>query len=131
MQLASALIIRNDKLLVLKKKKNNSHYILPGGKLEINESPEDALIRELKEELSMTVDKSQLEFFATIKTQAIFENTHLTSSVYYVDYQGDFKISGEIASYFWLEINRYKNYEHELANLLKTVLEQFSRLETN
>ena len=48
------LIIKNKKILVCNENINNfSATKFPGGGVEKNESPEDALIREIKEELSL------------------------------------------------------------------------------
>ena len=59
MQLISAgIIIKNNKILICQRKKH-SYYGLkwefPGGKVEANESIEESLIRELKEELGIEV----------------------------------------------------------------------------
>ena len=48
------LIIKNQKILVCNENINNFNATkFPGGGVEKNESPEDALIREIKEELSL------------------------------------------------------------------------------
>ena len=48
------LIIKNQKILVCNENINNFNATkFPGGGVENNESPEDALIREIKEELSL------------------------------------------------------------------------------
>ena len=43
------LVLRNRRVLMVKEK--DDFFVLPGGKLEGNESPEETLKRELKEEL--------------------------------------------------------------------------------
>ncbi len=59
-----AIIIINDKLLSIKRTKivNGKefvYYTIPGGHLEENESYEEATIREIKEELGITVEIKQ------------------------------------------------------------------------
>lgn len=50
---ASGVIIRNNKILLLFRDKNNEQYfILPGGGIEIGETPEQAMVREIAEECS-------------------------------------------------------------------------------
>lgn len=53
-----ALIRHQGKYLVLKEKLPSSDEVwdLPGGKIEYGESPEEALLREVKEELDLTVE---------------------------------------------------------------------------
>lgn len=48
---AQCIVIRNGKLLVAKHRENDrEYYVVPGGGINENESPEDAAIRELLEE---------------------------------------------------------------------------------
>ncbi|MBU4332239.1 NUDIX domain-containing protein [Patescibacteria group bacterium] len=52
-----AVIQKDDKLLVCHEK-GSDHYFTPGGHIEPGESAEEALKRELKEELDLTIKKS-------------------------------------------------------------------------
>ena len=57
---SSGLIIQNNKVLIgLRSESDNGGGLweFPGGKIEINESSEDAVIRELNEELDIVVHK--------------------------------------------------------------------------
>ena len=58
-KVVGGLIIQEDKLLIAQRKKNTDHPLkweFPGGKINENESPEDALKRELKEELNIKIN---------------------------------------------------------------------------
>jgi 8-oxo-dGTP diphosphatase len=57
---SAAIIIENKKILCVQRNKGKYDYIsfkyeFPGGKLEIGENEEDALIREISEELSLEI----------------------------------------------------------------------------
>lgn len=54
---AYGLIIDNDEILLIKKKTGpyDGKLDLPGGTIEMNEKPSEALIRELKEEVGISV----------------------------------------------------------------------------
>ena len=56
---ATALIIQNRKLLVTKDK---GKYYTIGGAIQINESTEDAVVREVREELGVKAQAGQLAF---------------------------------------------------------------------
>jgi 8-oxo-dGTP diphosphatase len=60
------LIWKDNKIFIARRKPEKSlagFWEFPGGKIEMNELPELALTRELKEELSMVVEK--LKYFGT------------------------------------------------------------------
>ena len=60
---ASAVIIQNGKILLIHRKKEGEEYwVLPGGLIEDGEAPQDAGIREVKEETSLKVTKFKLWF---------------------------------------------------------------------
>ena len=53
-EVAGCLIVKDGKLLVLWKRKRG-HYELPGGKIDAGETPEQAAVREAKEEIGCDV----------------------------------------------------------------------------
>lgn len=58
------VIIKDDKILLMRRIKNGrEYYVFPGGGVKENESMEEAIIREIKEELSLksTIDKFLFE----------------------------------------------------------------------
>ncbi|MBI2499650.1 NUDIX domain-containing protein [Candidatus Woesearchaeota archaeon] len=97
-------IVLNDKkqLLVVRKKfKDRTEYIIPGGRQEKNENDYETLARELLEELGVKVISK--EFFGKFNEQAIFENIPLTMSVYRVEIEGVPKPQSEIKEYVWID----------------------------
>ena len=53
---AVGIIIENDKILLIRRFKNGlEYYVFPGGSVEDNETVEDALEREMREELSLKI----------------------------------------------------------------------------
>jgi len=59
-EVVAAIILFSNKILCVQRNKNKYDYIsykfeFPGGKLEVGETPEQALIREIKEELELDI----------------------------------------------------------------------------
>ncbi len=61
---ARAIIIEDNKLLLMRRIKDGSQYFtLVGGRLKEGESVEQALIREVKEETGLTITRARQVFF--------------------------------------------------------------------
>lgn len=61
---AAALIVRDGKVLLIHRKKEGKEYwVFPGGGIEDNETAEEALKREVKEELNLDVLEYKLAFY--------------------------------------------------------------------
>ena len=60
------LLKKDNAILLLKRSATSSfapnHYSLPGGRIEKNETFRQALVREVQEELGITINESQLTF---------------------------------------------------------------------
>ncbi|WP_316741956.1 (deoxy)nucleoside triphosphate pyrophosphohydrolase [Pedobacter antarcticus] len=72
MQVVAAIIIYQGKILCVQRDKHEYAYLsdkfeFPGGKVEAGETNEEALIREIKEELAMDISIDSL--FCTIEHQ--------------------------------------------------------------
>lgn len=111
MQTVVAGIIQKDgKFLIAKRKESKclgNKWEFPGGKLEPGETFEEALKRELKEELDIETRIGEL-FFTTqfccgninIKLFA-YKTTFLSGKIKIVDHD----------DYCWINVNEFKNYE--------------------
>lgn len=74
-----------DKKFLVTHEKGKEFYIAPGGVIEDGEVPEDALVRELKEEINIDVKTRDLEFFGSFYAQAAgAKNKLLKMDVYVV-----------------------------------------------
>lgn len=61
-RIAAALMSRSDGRVLLVRKKATESFMQPGGKIEIGEHPQDALRRELSEELGIDIDPSEMTY---------------------------------------------------------------------
>jgi 8-oxo-dGTP diphosphatase len=87
---SSGLLFKDGKLLLVKNGKHNEKllWVIPGGKAELGETPEDTLIREMDEETGLQIKHTNLH----IKILKDFGNGRIFDVSYFIcEY-----ISGEI-----------------------------------
>ena len=77
------------KALVEIRKDRVGNSVVPGGRLKISESSSTALIREIKEEMGITLDESKLIFNTTIEEFFTFENTKYHEIFFVYEYPVD------------------------------------------
>jgi len=99
-----AWIYIKDKKILSTLTKGNDAYYIPGGKKENNETDEEALIREVKEELSIDLIPETIEFFGEFEAQAHSkpEGVKVKMRCFTADYQGKIKADNEIEKIVWL-----------------------------
>ncbi len=96
------LCIQDKKLLCARSKSQTIFYI-PGGKREAHEGDKAALMREVKEELSVNLLPRTITYAHTFLAQAHGkpEGTQLQLTCYYADYEGEIQASSEIEEARW------------------------------
>ncbi|MCW8330141.1 NUDIX domain-containing protein [Photobacterium sp. SDRW27] len=91
------LYIRDGKLLAVRSKGKDMFYI-PGGKREEGESDEQALIREVKEELSVDLLPNTIQYAETFTAQADGKDSGVSVKLtcYFSDFNGGLLPDAEI-----------------------------------
>ena len=79
---ATALILQNRKLLVTKDK---GKYYTIGGAIQVNESTEEAVVREVREELGIKAQAGQLAFVVENRFEQVGVHYHNIEFHYIVD----------------------------------------------
>jgi ADP-ribose pyrophosphatase YjhB (NUDIX family) len=87
-----------DGTLLTARSKNKELFYIPGGKREQGESDEQALIREIKEEISVNIIPSSIKYAGTFTAQADGkpENIMVKLTCYFADFQGELLPDAEI-----------------------------------
>jgi len=109
-KVTAGVIIDNGKVLITRRAPNENHaggWEFPGGKMETDESPEECLVRELKEELNISVNINK---FCTEVTHD-YGNVIINLIAYYCSI-----IDGEIQlsvhdKYKWVDISNLPKHE--------------------
>lgn len=117
--------VRNGQILCAKSRNKNKYYI-PGGKRELNETDQETLIREIKEELNVRIDESTIEYFGTFRAQSdgAKAGVMVKMTCYRASYKGKLRPSNEIEEIRWLK----SEDEHIISEVDKLI---FSLLKEN
>ena len=100
---AAAIILDEQQQLLLVRKKNTQFFMQVGGKLELDELPEQTMLREIKKEIG--VDATIEQFVGRFETRAANEADHLlVSYVYHVSIDQVPRIDAEIAEMKWVSL---------------------------
>ncbi|AXY57949.1 NUDIX domain-containing protein [Acinetobacter chinensis] len=112
---AAAIILNEQNQLLLVRKKNTQFFMQVGGKLEPDEAPEQTMIREIAEEISVNAEIEQ--FVGRFETQAANEAGHqLVSYVYQVSLDQVPQIDAEIAEMKWIDLDEDPTWLAPLTN---------------
>ena len=98
------LYIQDEKLLVARSIGKDIFYI-PGGKKDPGETDQQALIREIKEELSVDLIPDTIRHAVTLSAQAHGkpEGVMVKTTCYYADFSGQPIASSEIEELAWID----------------------------
>ncbi len=108
----AAILIKKDNTVLLAQRPEGKTFAglweFPGGKVEVPESPEAALVRELNEELGITVQPEKLEPFTFVSEDCA--TFHLLMALYLVrDWEHD-PIGREGQTLAWVPASELGNY---------------------
>ena len=118
---AAALIDASGRVLLTQRpqhKELGGLWEFPGGKVEPGEAPEHALIRELKEELDLTVEPDALDPFAF--ASHAYPDFHLLMPLYLVSrWAGEPKLDPHAGQAMaWAKLNELSAYQMPPADLV-------------
>jgi len=115
---AGLLVIKNNKLL-LAFSRNKKAWYLPGGKVDSGEISRQALIREIKEELDVTLQAGLLKFYCHITAPAYGEkNMIMEQDCYLYKLDGDIIASSEIEAVAYFDFETYQKEPVQVAGVL-------------
>lgn len=102
--IAAAVIVDDAGRLLLVRKRNTPYFMQPGGKLDAGESPESALIRELREELDLSIVPDDLTPLGQFSDVAANEPDHLLiADIFRIrNVKGELQPAAEIEEVRWV-----------------------------
>ena len=98
-----------DKKVLVARSKNKDKFYAPGGKRELGETDEQALIREVKEEVSVAIIPGSLKLVGVFEAEAhgqVAINVRITA--YTADFVGEIKPDSEIEELNWFNFSNWE-----------------------
>ncbi|MEK7063214.1 MAG: NUDIX domain-containing protein [Patescibacteria group bacterium] len=93
-----------ERKVLFDRKYSRTQFYIPGGVVYDGEKPEDAVVREVREELGVSLEPRTVKYFDIIEAQADGHPVGVVVKVrlFTGDYSGDMKPSNEIIELKWL-----------------------------
>jgi len=107
LRIAAALLIDPQGRTLLVRKRGTVAFMQPGGKIDAGESPVEALVRELHEELGLRIDPAQAIHLGQFSAPAANEPGYLVQAeLFRVDSAEAVTPAAEIEEVVWLAANQ-------------------------
>jgi 8-oxo-dGTP pyrophosphatase MutT (NUDIX family) len=118
LKIATACLFDEAGRVLIVRKRGTHAFMLPGGKIEGEETPRQALERELHEELDLLIEPSKLESLGHFQSRAANEPDHwVEADVFIARLEASVKAQAEIDALDWLEVDAAR--QGHLAPLLR------------
>lgn len=114
-----AVFIKNKKFLIVRQK-GEDFWKNVGGRIEENETPEECLTREVKEELGIDLTENPKFYFSLPTTKAVSDPTiSLDMHLYLCELKGEPIPNSEIEELHWISKEEFENNKLELTSQIK------------
>jgi 8-oxo-dGTP pyrophosphatase MutT (NUDIX family) len=106
----AGLLIIKDRKLLLAFSRNKQCFYLPGGKIDAGENAAQALCREIREELNISIEENELQFYTHITAPAYgeAEGVVMEQDCFILDRQVRPQASAEIGELRYFTVADYK-----------------------
>lgn len=116
---AGLVVVKNNKLL-LAYSRNKEAWYLPGGKVDEGETAQEALIREIVEELNIVLDINRLNYYCHTTAPAFGEaqNVVMEQECFIYTLLEEVEPSHEIAAVKYFDLKTYKLEPQQVPGVL-------------
>ena len=116
----AGLVVIKDRKLLLAFSNNKKAFYLPGGKTDEGETTAAALLREISEELNITLDPGKVRFYMHITAPAFGEQKGIVmeQDCFLYDLQEQPRPAAEIGDLRYFDTNTYKEQPRQVPGVV-------------
>jgi 8-oxo-dGTP diphosphatase len=116
----ACLLVKRHQKVLLARVRNNVLWYLPGGTIEVDEAPEDALAREVLEELGVAIDHTTIEFERQITGPAYGRDGLVELNCFTASWSGQISPKAEVSELGWFGVDE----KHLVAPAIKLLFDE-------
>jgi len=116
----AGLVVLKGRKLLLAFSKNKKAWYLPGGKVDTGETSEEAILREIAEELDLFLDPKLVKFYCHITAQAYGEHQNITmeQDCYMYELTENVSANSEIEEIGYFDLETYRQEPAQVPGVL-------------
>ncbi|MCZ7864354.1 NUDIX hydrolase [Agrobacterium salinitolerans] len=124
--IAAAVLLNEHRQMLVVRKRGTTQFMQPGGKIDPGETPEQALHRELAEEIGLTLPKNAVRYEGVFREEAANEpGADVVAHAFTARLQAEVTPQAEIEEVRWLDLDR--NTGVTIARLTETQMLPLAR----
>lgn len=106
--IAAAVLLNERRQMLVVRKRGTTQFMQPGGKIDPGETPEQALHRELAEEIGLTLPENAARYEGVFREEAANETgADVVAHTFIARLQTEVAPQAEIEEVHWLDLDRY------------------------
>ena len=124
--IAAAVLLNEHRQMLVVRKRGTTQFMQPGGKIDPGETPEQALHRELAEEIGLTLPKNAVRYEGIFREEAANEpGADVVAHAFTARLHAEVTPQAEIEEVRWLDLDR--NTGVTIARLTETQMLPLAR----
>jgi 8-oxo-dGTP diphosphatase len=106
--IAAAVLLNERRQMLVVRKRGTTQFMQPGGKIDPGETPEQALHRELAEEIGLTLPENAVRYEGVFREEAANETgADVVAHAFIAMLYADVTPQAEIEEVRWLDLDRH------------------------
>ncbi|MGK9039107.1 NUDIX domain-containing protein [Rhizobium sp. SA279] len=106
--IAAAVLLNERRQMLVVRKRGTTQFMQPGGKIDPGETPEQALQRELAEEIGLTLPENAARYEGVFREEAANETgADVVAHTFIARLHADVAPQAEIEEVRWLDLDRH------------------------